>query len=41
MRNDAKMNEDSDKKLREEIEKVNMADSQIFNSEKQLKEYGI
>ncbi|MBP6624152.1 MAG: molecular chaperone DnaK [Chitinophagaceae bacterium] len=40
MRNDAKMNEDADKKLREEIEKLNMADSQIFNSEKQLKDYG-
>ena len=40
MKNDAKMNEDSDKKLREEIEKLNMADSQIFNSEKQLKDYG-
>lgn len=40
MKNDAKMNEESDKKLREEIEKLNMADSQIFNSEKQLKDYG-
>ena len=40
MKNDAKMNEDADKKLREEIEKLNMADSQIFNSEKQLKDYG-
>ena len=40
MKNDARMNEDADKKLREEIEKVNMADSQIFNSEKQLKDYG-
>lgn len=40
MKNDAKMNEDADKKLREEIEKINMADSQIFNTEKQLKEYG-
>jgi molecular chaperone DnaK len=40
MKNDAKMNEESDKKMREEIEKVNMADSQIFNSEKQLKDYG-
>jgi molecular chaperone DnaK len=40
MKNDAKMNEDADKKMREEIEKVNMADSQIFNSEKQLKDYG-
>ncbi|MBL7772929.1 MAG: molecular chaperone DnaK [Chitinophagaceae bacterium] len=40
MKNDARMNEESDKKMREEIEKVNMADSQIFNSEKQLKDYG-
>ncbi len=40
MKNDAKMNEDADKKMREEIEKVNMADSQIFNTEKQLKEFG-
>jgi molecular chaperone DnaK len=40
MKNDAKMNEESDKKLREEIEKLNMADSMIFNTEKQLKDYG-
>ncbi|MBL7764801.1 MAG: molecular chaperone DnaK [Chitinophagaceae bacterium] len=40
MKNDARMNEESDKKLKEEIEKVNMADSMIFNSEKQLKDYG-
>ncbi len=40
MKNDAKLNEDADRKLKEEIEKVNMADSQIFNSEKQLKDYG-
>lgn len=40
MKNDAKMNEESDKKLKEEIEKVNTADSQIFHSEKQLKDYG-
>ena len=40
MKNDARMNEDADKKLKEEIEKINMADSQIFNSEKQLKDYG-
>jgi molecular chaperone DnaK len=40
MKNDAKMNEEADNKLKEEIEKVNMADSQIFNTEKQLKEYG-
>lgn len=40
MKNDAKMNEEADKKLKEEIEKINMADSQIFNTEKQLKDYG-
>jgi molecular chaperone DnaK len=40
MKNDAKMNEESDRQMREEIEKVNMADSQIFNTEKQLKDYG-
>ncbi len=40
MKNDAKMNEEADKRLRDEIEKINMADSQIFNSEKQLKDYG-
>ncbi|HMN32934.1 MAG: molecular chaperone DnaK [Chitinophagaceae bacterium] len=40
MKNDAKMNEEADRKVKEEIEKVNMADSQIFNTEKQLKEFG-
>ncbi|MDI9320543.1 MAG: molecular chaperone DnaK [Phycisphaerales bacterium] len=40
MKNDAKANEDSDKALRERVEKLNMADGLIFNSEKQLKEYG-
>jgi molecular chaperone DnaK len=40
MKNDARINEEADKKLKEEIEKINMADSQIFNSEKQLKDYG-
>lgn len=30
MKNDAKLNEDADRKLKEEIEKVNMADSQIL-----------
>jgi molecular chaperone DnaK len=39
MKAEAKANEDSDKKLLEEIEKLNMADGLIFNSEKQLKEY--
>lgn len=40
MKNDAKVNEEADKRLKEEIEKINMADSQIFNTEKQLKDYG-
>jgi molecular chaperone DnaK len=40
MKNDAKANEDADKQLRERVEKLNMADGLIFNSEKQLKDYG-
>ncbi len=40
MKNEAKANEDTDRKLREKIEKLNQADGLIFNSEKQLSEYG-
>src|SRR3954468_4968775 len=40
MKNEAKANEASDKVAREKIEKVNQADSLIFQTEKQLKEYG-
>jgi len=40
MKNDAKMNEASDKAEKERIEKLNMADSLVFQTEKQLKEYG-
>jgi molecular chaperone DnaK len=40
MRNEAKANEESDKLAKELIEKVNQADSLIFQSEKQLTEYG-
>ena len=40
MKNDAKANEDADRQLRERVEKLNMADGLIFNSEKQLKDYG-
>ncbi len=40
MKNEAKMNEASDKEAREKIEKVNAADSLIFQTEKQLKDYG-
>lgn len=40
MKNDAKANEETDKKEREKIEKINQADGLIFQTEKQLKEYG-
>jgi molecular chaperone DnaK len=40
MKNDAKANEASDKAERERVEKINGADSLIFQTEKQLKEYG-
>ncbi len=40
MKAEAKANEDDDKKVRERVEKLNMADGLIFNSEKQLKENG-
>ncbi|HEY0029746.1 MAG TPA: molecular chaperone DnaK [Bacteroidia bacterium] len=40
MKADADANAESDKKAKEEIEKVNAADSMIFQTEKQLKEYG-
>jgi molecular chaperone DnaK len=40
MKNDAKANEESDKKEKEKVEKINQADSLIFQTEKQLKEYG-
>jgi molecular chaperone DnaK len=40
MKNDAKMNEASDKAEKDRIEKLNTADSLIFQTEKQLKEYG-
>lgn len=40
MKNEAKANEETDKAERERIEKINQADSLIFQTEKQLKEYG-
>ncbi len=40
MKNEAKANEDADKKAREEAEKANMIDSLIFQTEKQMKEVG-
>ncbi len=40
MKAEAEANAEADKKAKEEVEKLNAADAQIFNSEKQLKEYG-
>jgi len=40
MKKEAKENEESDKKARERIDKLNTADSLIFQTEKQLKEFG-
>jgi len=40
MKQEAQVNSDADKKAKERVEKVNRADSLIFETEKQLKEYG-
>ncbi len=40
MKNDAKANEAADQAAKEKIEKLNQADALIFQTEKQLKEYG-
>ena len=40
MKKEAEANAEADRKAREEAEKVNTADTLIFTSEKQLKEYG-
>ena len=40
MKNEAEANAESDRKAKEEIEKLNTADSLIFQTEKQLKEFG-
>jgi molecular chaperone DnaK len=40
MKREAKDNEDSDKKAREKVDKMNAADSLIFQTEKQIKEFG-
>ena len=40
MRDEAKANEAKDKAEKERIDKINAADSNIFATEKQLKEYG-
>ena len=40
MKQEAEANADADRKVKEETEKINQADSLIFQSEKQLKEFG-
>lgn len=40
MKNEAKANEASDKAEKEKVEKINAADSLIFQTEKQLKDFG-
>ncbi len=40
MKKEAEMNADADRKAKEEIEKLNAADSLIFQTEKQMKDYG-
>ncbi len=40
MKNEAKANEEADKAEREKVDKMNQADSLIFQTEKQLKEFG-
>lgn len=40
MRDEAKANEESDKQAKEKIEKLNRADGMIFETEKQLSEFG-
>ncbi len=40
MKNDARANEATDKAAKEKVDKLNQADSLVFQTEKQLKEYG-
>lgn len=40
MKREAELNADSDKKAKEEIDKLNEADALVFQTEKQLKEFG-
>jgi len=40
MKDEAKENEEADKTAKERIDKLNAADSLIFQSEKQIKEFG-
>jgi molecular chaperone DnaK len=40
MREEAQVNAEADKKTKEEVDKLNQADSLVFQTEKQLKEFG-
>ncbi|NLF43071.1 MAG: Hsp70 family protein, partial [Bacteroidales bacterium] len=40
MKQEAEMNAEADRKAKEDIDKINSADSLIFQTEKQLKEFG-
>jgi molecular chaperone DnaK len=40
MKREAKENEESDKKAKERVDKLNTADSLVFQTEKQIKEFG-
>ncbi len=40
MKEEAQSNADADKKMKDEIDKLNQADSMVFQTEKQLKEFG-
>jgi len=40
MRDEAKANEEADKQAKEKVDKINASDSMIFQTEKQLKEFG-
>jgi len=40
MKTEAEANAEADRKMKEEIDKLNQADSLVFQTEKQLKEYG-
>lgn len=40
MKNEAEANAEADKRMKEEADKLNQADAMVFQTEKQLKEYG-
>jgi molecular chaperone DnaK len=40
MKAEAEANAEADKKLKEEVDKLNSADALVFQTEKQLKEFG-